>query len=241
MLSTFSFDNSSVRVVMIDDTPWWVAKDVAEVLEYAATSRMLPLVDEEDKQEINPQDHTILVQSLPANSFRLSLINESGIYACIFNSTKPEAKKFKRWLTHEVIPQIRKTGKYELKELPKLAPDEEAVKVSRNLLEIHNNLSDINPRLAQALTDHAMSGILSQKALAASNEPELRGVVEIAEEMGYKQAIDISVRSKLGKFVAQQIGHLSVKEKRLCNGTHREIKVYPNTEEVKQAIRNYFS
>jgi hypothetical protein len=73
------------------------------------------LVDAEDKQTINPQKlgNPKIEESFNSNTFRVSLINESGLYAVIFNSTKLEAKAFKRWVTSEVLPQIRKTGKYE--------------------------------------------------------------------------------------------------------------------------------
>jgi hypothetical protein len=100
---------------LIDGEPWFVAKDVVSIFEYSSTGHMLQIVDKEDIKEINPQKMDSLDPGLSFNSntFRVSLINESGLYAVIFGSTKPEAKTFKRWVTSEVLPQIRKTGKYE--------------------------------------------------------------------------------------------------------------------------------
>ena len=116
-LTAFDFNAFQVRVVLIDNNPWFIAQDIAMVFEYAKTDKMLALVDEEDKKVVNPQkmDCSILEQSFNSNTFRIALINESGLYAVIFGSTKPEAKAFKRWVTSEVLPQIRKTGKFEVK------------------------------------------------------------------------------------------------------------------------------
>ena len=114
-LAQFAFSGNQVRVILIDGQPWFVAVDVAKVLEYVKVDKMLQLIDNEDRQVINPQklDNAKMEETFNSNTFRVSLINESGLYSVIFNSTKPEAKAFKRWVTSEVLPQIRKTGKYE--------------------------------------------------------------------------------------------------------------------------------
>ena len=114
-LAQFAFGNNQVRVILIDEQPWFVAKDLVSIFEYANTGKMLQIIDSEDIREINPQklDDPKMVLSFNSNTFRVSLVNESGLYAIIFGSTKPEAKAFKRWITSEVLPQIRKTGKYE--------------------------------------------------------------------------------------------------------------------------------
>jgi prophage antirepressor-like protein len=118
-LTQFAFQSNQVRLLVLDNEPWFVAKDVAQVLEYVDNRRMLDLVDEEDKQVINPQkiEAAKIAESFSSNTFKVSIINESGLYAVIFGSTKPSAKAFKKWVTSEVLPQIRKTGKYEPKPL----------------------------------------------------------------------------------------------------------------------------
>jgi len=118
-LAQFAFGKNQVRVLVLDNEPWFVASDVAKVLEYTETARMMQLVDEEDRQVINPQklETTKIVESFSSNTFKVSVINESGLYAVIFGSTKQSAKTFKKWVTSEVLPQIRKTGKYEAKPL----------------------------------------------------------------------------------------------------------------------------
>ncbi len=113
-LTAFNFNNNQVRILVIDGEPWFVAKDVAEIFDYADLSKMLNLVDAEDKDIINPKkiDSAILAESFNSNTFKVSIINESGLYACIFGSHKPQAKEFKRWVTSQVLPSIRKSGTY---------------------------------------------------------------------------------------------------------------------------------
>ena len=125
-LLNFSYETQQVRTFEIDGEAWFTSLDVANILDYTDPSKMLKHVDEEDKQVINPQklDTAKMGESFGTETFRLSIINESGLYACIFGSKKPEAKKFKKWVTSEVLPQIRKKGKYELEhKKPKSAID----------------------------------------------------------------------------------------------------------------------
>lgn len=108
-----------VRVLQINNEPWWVGKDIADILGYTKLDAMYRIVESEDKTEINPQN--IEMAGFPLNGVtleenpnvrRLILINESGLHSAIFNSKLPSAKKFKRWVTAEVLPSIRKNGAY---------------------------------------------------------------------------------------------------------------------------------
>lgn len=91
-----------VRVVMQDGEPWFVGKDVADKLGYAQTSNMMKRIDTED----------FMSSILDGMNMKSILINESGLYSAIIGSKLPSAKKFKRWVTSEVLPTIRKTGGY---------------------------------------------------------------------------------------------------------------------------------
>ena len=103
-LQVFDFNEQTVRIIMRDGEPWWVAKDVCDILGLADTHTALRALDEDERGR----------QSLPTpgGEQEMSVINESGLYTLIIRSNKPEAKQFKRWITHEVIPSIRKTGSY---------------------------------------------------------------------------------------------------------------------------------
>lgn len=102
------FNNSefgTVRILMIDGEPWFVGKDVAEALGYGDTDAALRRhVDDEDK---------LTRRFIGSGQGRdMTIINESGLYSLIFSSKLESAKRFKKWVTSEVLPSIRKTGSY---------------------------------------------------------------------------------------------------------------------------------
>ena len=97
-------DFGAVRSILIDGDPWFVAADVCKALEIEKTNRALSRLDDDEKGA-----HSV---STPGGRQRMSIISESGLYSLILGSRKPEARAFKRWITHEVIPSIRKHGAY---------------------------------------------------------------------------------------------------------------------------------
>ena len=98
-----------IRTLNIDGEPWFVGKDVADILKYKNTKDAISThVDEEDKRIIQRSENTTF--EIPTRG--LTIINESGLYSLILSSHLPNAKKFKHWITSEVIPSIRKTGGY---------------------------------------------------------------------------------------------------------------------------------
>lgn len=109
-------DFGEIRTIIIDGEPWFVSKDISEKLGYTRTSNMTKLVDEEDKRNISSSD---LEQQGYRQNYTIGIINESGLYAAIFGSKQDNARKFKHWVTSEVLPQIRKTGCYQNESLPK--------------------------------------------------------------------------------------------------------------------------
>ena len=97
-----------VRSVMIGDEPWFVGKDVAEALGYVkARNAIANHVEEDDKKDAP-------IQGDRGGTQAMTIINESGLYALIFGSKLESAKRFKRWVTSEVLPAIRRTGRYEM-------------------------------------------------------------------------------------------------------------------------------
>lgn len=103
-----------IRTVIIEGEPWFVSADVSNALGYTKTANMTKLVDKEDKKNISS---SILKEQVYKQAYTLGIINESGLYAAIFGSTLDNAKKFKRWVTSEVLPQIRKSGTYSMSQL----------------------------------------------------------------------------------------------------------------------------
>lgn len=101
----FNYQNHQVRLIIQDGEPWFVVKDVCEVLEIGDIRRAVERL-EEDERSLTP-----LVDSLGRKQEQY-VVNEPGLYTLVLGSRKPEAKPFKRWVTHEVIPSIRKHGAY---------------------------------------------------------------------------------------------------------------------------------
>lgn len=105
-IQAFSFEGMPVRTMLINNEPYFVGKDVAQVLGYErSTKAVADHVDQEDKDVVPIQDSIGRMQNTP-------VINESGLYSLILSSKLPTAKKFKRWVTSEVLPSIRKYGAY---------------------------------------------------------------------------------------------------------------------------------
>lgn len=101
----FNFGKQQVRTLLIDDQPWFVANDVSAALQYSEASAMTRHLDDDEKG-------LSIVQTLGGDQEML-VINESGLYSAILRSRKAEAKRFKKWVTSEVLPAIRKHGRYE--------------------------------------------------------------------------------------------------------------------------------
>lgn len=108
-VQVFNFETSRVRTLNLKDVIWFVGKDVAETLGYSNTRDALyKHVDKEDKNTVAIHD------GITRGNPNQVIINESGLYSLILSSKQPNAKKFKRWVTSEVLPTIRQTGGYQL-------------------------------------------------------------------------------------------------------------------------------
>ncbi|MED5050606.1 BRO family protein [Anoxybacillus rupiensis] len=101
MISYFKYESKEVRTVVVNGEIWFVAKDVCDVLEIKNPSDALKRLDEDERSRFNL-----------GRQGETNVVNEAGLYSLILGSKKPEAKAFKRWVTHEVLPSIRKTGGY---------------------------------------------------------------------------------------------------------------------------------
>ena len=133
-LQLFNFENQQVRTLKIDDEPYFVGKDVASILGYSNTRDALNKhVDSEDKNTVAIHD------GITRGNPNQVVINESGLYSLILSSKMPNAKKFKHWVTSEVLPTIRKHGAY--------MTDEKAFDIVHN----KNGLADLLQQAADQL------------------------------------------------------------------------------------------
>ena len=103
-MQIFEYQGNEVRTIQHGDEVWWVLKDVCRVLGLSTPHKVAERLDDDEKG-------VSLIHTLGGNQ-KVTIINEPGLYAVILRSDKPEAKTFKRWVTHEVLPSIRKTGAY---------------------------------------------------------------------------------------------------------------------------------
>ena len=158
-----------VRVTMVDNEPWFVGKDVAQALGYAKPENAIANhVDGEDKT-------STLIQGSGSNyKSKAIIINESGLYSLVLSSKLPSAKKFKRWVTHDVLPSIRKTGQYSM-QIPKTLPD--ALEAYAKELRAHE---ETKKELAAAKP-------LAEETQKFINHGHLIGFRELARELNVKE------------------------------------------------------
>lgn len=196
----FNYQNHDVRTVIHDGQPWFVAKDVAEILGYANTKDAISShVDEEDKTII--QRSSFPTFEIPNRG--LTVINESGLYSLILSSKMPDAKKFKRWVTSEILPTIRQTGQYAE---PKVLTEREGQIQSLELLL--DNLKR-SAEMEQQINKH------EKKILELNTKVDEQITLDHGEQRRVQKAIAIRVYS----FTDDK------KERnRLFKELHREIK-----------------
>ena len=141
MLTVFEFEKKEIRFVGTPDDPWWVATDICSVLEIKNTRNAYARLDEEEK-DVRKVDTLGGKQDVIC-------VNESGLYSLIFVSRKPQAKRFKKWVTSNVLPNIRKTGSYAIAPqestpqpqlLPAPAEIASVIKLVLGVTDIHSNL-----------------------------------------------------------------------------------------------------
>lgn len=185
-----------VRTLTIDDEPYFVGKDVAEILGYERpTKAILDHVDAEDKDEVPIQDSIGRMQ-------KASIINESGLYSLILSSKLPNAKRFKRWVTSEVLPSIRKTGSYS-PDYSSLSPQlQYLISLEQKTKELETAVQTTNRRLDSMCETMQIKGDNWRKAthslinrIATASGQEQRAIyLDIYDELEYRAGCNLSIR-----------------------------------------------
>lgn len=117
--AVFAFNSTQVRTTIIDGEAWFVASDIAKSLNYRDADKMTRMLDDDEKGT--------RIVGTPSGDQEMTIISESGMYHAVLKSRKPEAKPFRKWVTAEVLPAIRKTGKYETTIIPAMQSDLQAI------------------------------------------------------------------------------------------------------------------
>lgn len=173
------FNNSifgQVRTLLIDNEPWFVGKDVALALDYQNPSKaLIDHIDEEDK---------LYNESLSSLGQRGGwLINESGLYSLVLSSKLPDAKKFKRWITKEVIPSIRKTGSYNM---PNFNNPAEAARAWADQYEQAQKLAAENKAKQKLIEEQQPKVKLADTITASAESIPVNMLAKFMAQKGYK-------------------------------------------------------
>ena len=243
-LQTFSFNNQLVRTVQLNNQPYWVLKDVCAVLGIS-NSRMTA-----ERLEDDEVSQTDIIDAL-GRSQNTTIITESGLYAVILRSDKPNAKEFRKWVTSEVLPAIRKTGAY--------LTDEKAYDITHNPQSLADLLLQAGEQLKQKeiIIQEMKPKALFADAVAASNSNILIGdlaklIKQNGHDIGQKRLFDwLRDNGYLIKYgasrnmptqVAMNLGLFKVKESTFSNpdGSVRITRTTKVTGKGQQYFINKF-
>lgn len=234
----FNFENHEVRSLLVDDEPWFVGKDVAEILSYSNTRKALTdHVDDEDKM-----DGVTIRDSIGRNQ-KPVLINESGLYSLVLSSKLPSAKKFKRWVTSEVLPALRKTGQYQVKELSGSELMAKALIEAQNVLAAKDKvIEEMKPKVVFAdavATSHTsilvgeLAKILKQNGIDMGQ----KRLFAWLREKGYlikRQGTDYNMPTQK----AMELGLFEIKEGSYVNGSG--VNITTKTPKITGKGQQYF-
>lgn len=197
LVFTFPDTAQHVRSVMIDAEPWWLARDVADVLELGNMHSSLALLEEDEKGVHSVETLGGLQQA--------AIINEPGLYSLILRSRKPQARAFKRWITHDVIPSIRRSGSYSTAppEMTKLEALRAAIESEQGRLAAEARVAQLEPaaRSWQVLASGAGDFSVADAAKILTRDPSIalgrnRLFALLAEyRWTYRQAADDKPRA----------------------------------------------
>ena len=148
-----------IRTVTIDNEPWFVGKDVATALGYSNPQKAV-------RDHISEEDRGVNEMDTPSGRQNLAVINESGLYALIFGSKLESAKRFKHWVTSEVLPAIRKTGAYQ----KPMTTDQKIQLLAQGNVELTEKIEKVNDDLQEFKKDMPLLALECQKITRAKNQ-----------------------------------------------------------------------
>lgn len=227
----------SVRTLVINSEPWFVGKDVADVLGYKNQNDALSKhVDGEDKD-------TIAIRDSIGRNRNTPIINESGLYSLVLSSKLPSAKKFKRWVTSEVLPALRKTGQYQVKELSGQELMAKALIEAQNVLAAKDKqIEEMKPKalFADAVATSHTSILVGELAkILKQNGIEMgqKRLFAWLREKGYlikRQGTDYNMPTQK----AMELGLFEIKEGSYVNGSG--VNITTKTPKITGKGQQYF-
>lgn len=233
----FNFENHEVRSLLLNNEPWFVGKDVAEVLGYAKP--LNAIAQHVDKDDSLKQG---LTDSLGRQQ-KTIFVNESGLYALIFGSKLESAQKFKRWVTSEVLPALRKTGQYQVKELSGQELMAKALIEAQNVLAAKDKqIEEMKPKalFADAVATSHTSILVGELAKILKQNGIDMGQKRLfawLREKGYlikRQGTDYNMPTQK----AMDLGLFEIKEGSYVNGSG--VNITTKTPKVTGKGQQYF-
>lgn len=226
----------SVRTLVIDNEPWFVGKDIAESLGYTATEKAI-------RTHIDGDDKGVTEMDTPGGKQKVVIINESGLYSLVLSSKLPSAKKFKRWVTSEVLPALRKTGQYQVKELSGSELMAKALIEAQNVLAAKDKqIEEMKPKVVFAdavATSHTsilvgeLAKILKQNGIDMGQ----KRLFAWLREKGYlikRQGTDYNMPTQK----AMELGLFEIKEGSYVNGSG--VNITTKTPKITGKGQQYF-
>ena len=205
-MAVYQFDAFRVRIIDRDGSPWWVLADVCEVLGLGNPSMVAERLADDEKMTLSlAEGHS--GQRGGAQSMRI--INESGLYAVILRSNKPDAIRFRHWITSEVLPSIRRTGSYGVPKVP--SSFAEALRLAADLeekrLALESKIAADAPKveLADAIGK-------SDRSMSITDAAKHFGLHPVAEVFPYLRARGYLTERNLPTQAAIDAGYLALRE-----------------------------
>lgn len=234
----FNFESHEVRSLLINSEPWFVGRDIAEVLGYKKPENAIANhVDDDDKT-------TTLIQGIGSNyKSKTMIINESGLYSLILSSKLESAKKFKRWVTSEVLPALRKTGQYQVKELSGQELMAKALIEAQNVLAAKDKqIEEMKPKalFADAVATSHTSILVGELAKILKQNGIDMGQKRLfawLREKGYlikRQGTDYNMPTQK----AMELGLFEIKEGSYVNGSG--VNITTKTPKITGKGQQYF-
>ena len=230
-LSVFTFEQQEVRFVGTPENPEWIASDVGNILEIKNVRQLLIKFSEDEKGVCNIYT--------PGGEQAVLTVTEPGLYRLIFKSRKAIAKKFQRWIFHEVLPAIRKTGTYSIPQsnkndvsaLPSARERLETIKLG---MDLFSQLGGWDERTQVQLKDQIRNILLADKLQPSSTEitttqPRLEyPVSDRAIELGYrpKNSQLQQIGKQASRLYQQRHGTKPIQREQFVGGTTRMVNVY---------------
>ena len=232
-IQIFQYQDKPVRTIQKDGEPWWVLKDVCEVLELSTPARVTERLDGDEVSQ------THIIDSIGRQQ-ETTIINESGLYNVILRSDKPNAKPFRKWVTSEVLPSIRKTGQYKTPQ--KAMSDYQSMMAAtrrknadiREALILERMANQYEGTYKQVLHAHATKVLTGEFLLPL---PKLEQKTFSAEEIGEKLGISAHKVGQLANRAGLKTDKFGQWFKDRARSANKEVSCFRYYESVVPILR----